>query len=122
RTAVVDETRSLSYSEFLREAKITARTLQSTGLKTGDHLLIGIPPSTDFFVLFYAAAAIGVIAIPVAEFGKLPAQIAGPSALSACGAERFLAGLERDGIRLRHRLLWSRRSGSARNARHPLGR
>jgi acyl-CoA synthetase (AMP-forming)/AMP-acid ligase II len=122
RTAVVDETRSLSYSEFLREAKITARTLQSTGLKIGDHLLIGIPPSTDFFVLFYAAAAIGVIAIPVAEFGKLSAQIAGPSALSACGAERFLAGLERDGIRLRHRLLWSRRSGSARNARHPLGR
>jgi len=59
-TATADELRRLSYLELTAEVDRYARALLAQGLKRGDRLAMLAAPSIDFWIVFHAAAAIGV--------------------------------------------------------------
>jgi acyl-CoA synthetase (AMP-forming)/AMP-acid ligase II len=58
--AASDGRRRLSYSELASEVDLYARALLARGLKRGDRLAMLAAPSTDFWIVFHAAASIGV--------------------------------------------------------------
>ena len=59
-TATADELRRLSYLELTAEVDRYARALVAQGLKRGDRLAMLAAPSIDFWIVFHAAASIGV--------------------------------------------------------------
>ena len=58
--AASDETRHLTYNALVTEIDRYARALLAQGLKRGDRLAMLAAPSTDFWIVFHAAASIGV--------------------------------------------------------------
>lgn len=58
--AAADERRRLSYSQLIREVDRYACALLAQGLRRGDRLAMLAAPSTDFWIVFHAAASIGV--------------------------------------------------------------
>jgi acyl-coenzyme A synthetase/AMP-(fatty) acid ligase len=111
KIAVAGELRSLTYKQLFNEARQAALYLRE--FKNGgiDRLIVGIPPSPEFYVLFYAAAAIGMVTIPVSESGKLPAQVKALGPALVAGDKRFIETLGRDGFEIRHAIAWERGVG-----------
>jgi len=69
--AVMGERSSLTYAALFREAGQFAGYLETLGLKSGDALLVGMPPSPDFSVAFYGACALGLLLLPNPPAGPL---------------------------------------------------
>ena len=59
KVAVSGEVRSLTFGALLNEVRQIARQLQILGIKPGQTILLGVPPSPDFYSFFYAACALG---------------------------------------------------------------
>src|SRR5262245_23928879 len=72
KIAVAGDLRSLTFRQLLAEVRFTARHLQDLGLKPEQSVLVGIPPSPDFYIFFYAACALGLMVIPLLPSGKIP--------------------------------------------------
>lgn len=63
--AVVTHSTRLSYDELLRDAKSIAGYLQSVGIGRGDHVGILMGNDEKWLVLFYGAALVGAVTVPV---------------------------------------------------------
>jgi len=111
KAAVIGERKTLSYAQLLRQVNRAALYLRRCRLGTGDRLIIGMPPCPEFYVLFYAAAALGIATIPVSVTGHLaqPAKTLG--AVAAAGDRRFLAKVRRNGLTIRQAIVWEREAG-----------
>ena len=64
--------------------------LESLGLQSGGPIVIGIPPSPEFHVMFFSASALGLLVLPVLPSGKLPELIRQAQPRVAAGSELFL--------------------------------
>lgn len=113
KVAVVGERSSLTYDQLLEQVRNAAGYLQALGLEPTIPLLLGLPPSPDFFVLFYAAASLGMSSIPVSPTGKLPQPIKDLHSVMAAGDSDWLSNLSHNGLAVRKALGWSRSSGFA---------
>ena len=63
--AVVTPTARLNYEELREKAKSAAGALQSLGIGRGDHVGILMPNGEQWLTLFYGAALIGAVTVPV---------------------------------------------------------
>ena len=61
----VDDQRSLNYAEFKQKVDQLACGLQKAGLKKGDRIGVLGKNSLEYFLLYGAAAALGVIVLPI---------------------------------------------------------
>ncbi len=113
KVAVVGAHRSLTYERLYQEVQHLALHLQGLGLGPGNYALIGVPPCPDFYVLFYAAAAIGVTAIPVPASGKISPYIESLGPIFAVGDSTFIRNIENGLQDISGTLNWDRRRGLA---------
>ncbi len=111
RAAVYGEHRQLTYRELYRESADTANHLHSLGARLGDSILIGTPPSPEFYVFFYAAAALGLIVFPVLPAGRISQTIVDGGPVFAVGDEKFLERALMQCPTLKHPLHWNRVTG-----------
>ncbi len=95
KIAIAGQERSLTFNQLLEETNATAAHFQSRGAKPGDPIVLGMPPSPEFYVAFYAAAALGMIILPVLPSGRIPQLVADREPLCAVGSEQFLARARR---------------------------
>ena len=65
REALVGADFRLSYEDLLEKAKTAAGGMQSLGIGKGDHVGILLPNGEDWLALFYGAALIGAVTVPV---------------------------------------------------------
>jgi fatty-acyl-CoA synthase len=65
REALVTASSRFTYKQILAEAKATAGALQTIGLKRGDHVGILMGNDEKWLALFYGAALIGAVTVPV---------------------------------------------------------
>jgi fatty-acyl-CoA synthase len=63
--AVVTKTSRFSYGELFRKAKEAAGAMQSMGLQRGDHVGILMGNDEKWLALFYGAALLGAVTVPV---------------------------------------------------------
>jgi fatty-acyl-CoA synthase len=63
--ALVTPTRRLSYGELRAAAQSTARAMHGLGLRKGDHAAILMGNDEYWLALFYGAALLGVVTVPV---------------------------------------------------------
>lgn len=110
-TAVCGEHRRLTYRQLYRAAASTAEYLDSLGAKVGDPIIIGAPPSPGFYVFFYAAAALGLIVLPVLPSGRIPRLIVDRRPVFAVGDEKFLQQALTLCPTVQHPLRWNRETG-----------
>jgi long-chain acyl-CoA synthetase len=113
KPAVIGETRTLSFKQLLDQAKSLAVFLKGCGVRTGDVLLLGIPPSPEFYVVFHAAAALGVITLPVLPSGKIPETVISTHAKIAAGNAVFLRQVRSQCSTVQLELPWDRNRGLA---------
>ena len=106
-TAVCGEHRHLTYRQLYRAAAGTAEYLHSLGAKEGDPIIIGAPPSPDFYVCFYAAAALGLVVLPVLPSGRIPRLVVDRRPVFAVGDEKFLEQALRQCPTVKHPLRWN---------------
>ncbi len=111
KAAVCGEHRQFSYRELYRAASDTANHLHSLGARQGDPILIGTPPSPEFYIVFYAAAALGLIVFPVLPSGRIPQTIVDRGPVFAVGDEAFLGRALNQCPTLKHPLRWNREEG-----------
>lgn len=104
--AIVGEQRKLTFRQLRDESAAIAAHFQTRGCQCGDALLLGIPPTPEFYVVFYAAAALGMIVLPVLPSGRLPAAIVAKEPLFAVGSEEFLAQARSQCRSLQYCLSW----------------
>lgn len=109
KLAVIGERRSLTFKQLWQEATELALHLRKAGLKRGDAIAVGIPPSPDFYVLFYGAAALGIVTLPVSPFGKLSPQLKKLDRLCLAGDAQFLASAVKHDCP--QKILWDREQG-----------
>src|SRR5512134_478101 len=83
KIAVAGEQRSLTFKELSEEVTATAAYFQACGASIGDPIILGLPPSPEFYVAFYAAAAVGMIVLPVLPSGWARQTLKETSTLSA---------------------------------------
>jgi long-chain acyl-CoA synthetase len=105
RVAIVSERHSITYHQLFKEAQQTAGYLQSLSLRSGDFLVVGIPPSPEFFALFYAASALGVVVVPVSASGNLPPQVRSLGSVTASGDSQFLEILRDHSLHVQNYIL-----------------
>ena len=113
KIAVVGENRSVSFLGLLDEATRAAAWLEARGCKPGDGIILGLPPCPEFYVVFYAAAALGMIVLPVLPSGRVPQAIVAHKPLWAVGDGRFVARAEQHCDSLRGAFPWDCRGGPA---------
>ncbi len=65
RPALVTPTARLSYEGLRDKAKQAAGALQAFGIRKGDKVAILLPNGEDWLALFYGAALIGAVTVPV---------------------------------------------------------
>ena len=65
REALVTASGRFTYGELLRKAKSTAGAMQALGLKKGDHVGILMGNDEKWLALWYGAALIGAVTVPV---------------------------------------------------------
>ena len=112
RVAIAGEHRSLTFSQLLKETTKVAHFLQQElKLKAEDPVIIGLRPCPEFYALFYGAAAIGAMAVPVSRSGKIPAQIKEMGPAVAAGDKDFIRAIEAAGFALRGVIVWDRENG-----------
>ncbi|HEY7218310.1 MAG TPA: class I adenylate-forming enzyme family protein [Candidatus Binatia bacterium] len=111
KTAVVGERRSLTFAQLRRAVDAIAAYLQQLGVGVEDRLLVGIPPSPEFYTFFYAAAALGATVIPVLPSAKLPAQFIETHPGLAVGSREFIDSCSKNCPTLRRTVLWDRDHG-----------
>jgi long-chain acyl-CoA synthetase len=111
KPVVIGERRTLTYEQLLRETRQAACYFRRCGLGFGDWLILAIPPCPEFYVLFYAAAAVGMATIPVSASGNLPEQALSLGAVAVAGDKRFFAKVRRNGLQVRQKVIWNRLSG-----------
>ncbi|OGA67945.1 MAG: fatty-acid--CoA ligase [Betaproteobacteria bacterium RIFCSPLOWO2_12_FULL_68_20] len=91
--ALVTETARLSYRQLLQKAKRAAGAMHAMGIRRGDHVGILASNGEHWIVLFYGAALIGAVTVPVNTRFKA-AELAFCLSKSDCKAlfyvERFL--------------------------------
>jgi fatty-acyl-CoA synthase len=63
--ALVTPTARLSYGELLQRAKETAGGMHALGLRKGDHVAILMGNDEHWLTLFYGAALLGAVTVPV---------------------------------------------------------
>jgi len=63
--AVVTPATRVSYEELFREAKSAAGAMQAMGLERGDHVGVLMGNDEKWLALFYGAALIGAVTVPV---------------------------------------------------------
>ncbi len=90
KIAVVGERRSVSYRQLVKEVRSAATYLHKHGFRAGDYVILGIPPSPEFYVLFYAAATLGIVSLPVPPAGKLSSHVKPRGRVAIAGDQTFL--------------------------------
>ncbi len=65
KEALVTASSRFTYKQILEEAKATAGAMQAMGLKRGDHVGILMGNDEKWLALFYGAALIGAVTVPV---------------------------------------------------------
>ena len=65
RTFLVIDEEALTFSEFARRTLALARALLAAGLGKGSHVGILMPNCAEFLVSYWAAQAIGAVAVPI---------------------------------------------------------
>lgn len=65
REALVTPTRRLNYGQLLKAAHSVARAMRGLGLRKGDHAAILMGNDEYWLTLFYGAALLGVVTVPV---------------------------------------------------------
>ncbi len=88
--AIVGEKRRLDYEEFIEEVEDCAAYLQALGLQPGDPIIIGIAPSPEFHVMFFASCALGLLVLPALPSGKIPVLFKQAEPRAAAGSDFFL--------------------------------
>lgn len=63
--AIVTPSARLSYKQLIEKSKAAAGGLQALGIGKGDHVGILLPNGEDWLALFYGAALIGAVTVPV---------------------------------------------------------
>jgi long-chain acyl-CoA synthetase len=111
KTAIIGDARSLSFAELFEKASNTAAYLQTQGCKAGDPIIIGIPPSPEFYVAFHAAAALGLVILPLLPSGRIPQLVIERKPTVAIGDQKFLQEATRLCETLRHCITWTRDYG-----------
>ena len=111
KAAVIGEREKLSYGQLLRQVNRAALYLRGCRLGIGDRLIIGMPPCPEFYVLFYAATALGIATIPVSVSGHLAERAKALGVVAAAGDKRFLAKVRRSGLTIRRAIVWHRETG-----------
>ena len=93
REALVTPSARLTYDDLLEKARQSAGALQALGIGKGDRVAILMPNGEDWLSLFYGAALIGAVTVPVNTRFKA-AEIAyclkQSSAMALVYVERFL--------------------------------
>ncbi len=113
KLAVVGPHRKYTFSELLQQVRSVALYLQKQGFGPGDHLVMGIPPSPEFYLVFFAAAALGMTTIPAPPSGKLPSAVRPFEPLLLAGSEEFISNVLASGIGCKHKILWEAKRGLA---------
>jgi long-chain acyl-CoA synthetase len=90
KVAVTGEARSLTFGAMLGEVREIARQLQILGIEPGQTILLGVPPSPDFYSFFYAACALGATVIPLLPSDKIPAAAVEANPVIAVGGAAFV--------------------------------
>jgi long-chain acyl-CoA synthetase len=111
KTAIFGAGRDLTYEQLHREASTVASYLDSSGLRPGNPIVIGIPPSPEFFTAFYGACALGLLVLPVLPSGNLSTVYETVGPVAAIGGENFLAAAGARCPTLKHKILWDRQQG-----------
>ncbi|MGH7873303.1 MAG: AMP-binding protein, partial [Candidatus Binatia bacterium] len=111
KIAVVGDQRSLTFARLRHSVDATAAHLQALNIKAEDPLLVGIPPSPEFYTLFFAAAALGATVIPVSPSAKFPAQFLDTRPALAIGTREFVDSCSKSCPSLHGALLWDRNNG-----------
>lgn len=111
KIAVAGEARSLSFKQLLVEVRRTAAALQRLGLRAEQPILVGVPPSPDFYVIFYAACTLGATVIPLLPSGKIPQPALDIEPVLAVGEDSFLQSVKNFRPGLRHTIGWNRNGG-----------
>ena len=111
--AVSSETSSLTFRQLLSQVRRAAGGLTKIGLRAGAPVLVGVPPSTDFYVIFYALCAHGAIVIPLLPSGKIPQPALDIDPVLAIGDAAFLRGAVNLRPHLKHTIAWDRNAGFA---------
>ena len=111
KRAVIGEHRALTFAELVQQVRQVVRYFQNLRLGPQDHLVVGIPPSPEFYVLFFAAATLGVKMIPVSPSGKFSSQIKALGPITIAGGKDFVATAQRSGVQLRQIIPWDKKLG-----------
>lgn len=111
KAAVIGERKTLSYAQLLRQVNRATLYFRRCRLGAGDRLVIGMPPCPEFYVLFYAATALGIAVIPVSVTGHLGERAKTLGAVAVAGDKKFLAKVRRSGLAIRQAIVWDRATG-----------
>jgi long-chain acyl-CoA synthetase len=111
KVAVIGDRRSLTYFELLKQARSAAVHLQEDGFHSGDHLILGIPPCPEFYILFYAAAALGIVALPLPPVGKISSHVKTRGKVAVVGNDAFLDNARNAGINISLVIPWHEKRG-----------
>jgi long-chain acyl-CoA synthetase len=110
KIAVAGQERNLTFKELWEEATATAAYFQASGAKIGDPIILGLPPSPEFYVVFHAAAALGLIVFPVLPSGRIPQLVVDRRPTFAVGNKQFLEQSRVLCATLKHTVEWDRQS------------
>jgi len=111
KIAIVGQHRSLTFEQLLQETKAAALHFQSLGLRVGDVVILGVPPAPEFYVAFYAAAALGLVVLPVLPSGQIPRLVRERKPKCAVGGKEFLSHTRRLCRTLKHTVEFDAKSG-----------
>ncbi len=111
KLAVAGEERSLTFGQLRDEVDRAASFLRELNVKAETPIVLGVPPSPDFYVFFYAASSIGATVVPVLPSGKLPQTIRDIRPLLAVGEKSFLKAAEAFCPGLRASIVWDKKAG-----------
>jgi benzoate-CoA ligase family protein len=70
RIAVAGEPRPVTYAELAALANRAGNALREQRVSRGDRVLIVLPDSAEFMAVFFGAAKIGAVAVPVNSFAR----------------------------------------------------
>jgi fatty-acyl-CoA synthase len=93
RDALVTVSGRFSYQDLFEKAKQAAGAMQALGVGKGDRVAILLPNGEDWLALFYGAALIGAVTVPVNtrfRAGEIAFCLKQSSAMALFYVERFL--------------------------------